>query len=452
MKKKLKYIFTAVFLICCLVPVFTMPFFAQSESTEKRELSSLPVLYSSQDGLNQDYFDQLNTYLSEHFSFRSQLVTAWSVAKASVFKTSTRDNVIVGKDDWLFFADTLPDFTGSEVLDKNQLRAVVKILDLMNEYVEKNSGDFVFVVAPNKNTVYPQHMPYNIIKTKNPDNSSQLNELLKNKSYYINLLPVFEKETQQLYHKRDSHWNNRGAAICFNEVMNHLDKEHINYLNLGFTVEKSWRGDLDDMLFPSLERYDDQVVFDFVNTFEYVSTFRSPEDIKIKTYSPDGNGNLFMIRDSFTNALQPMFSQQFEDAEFSRVLPARLNTVEKNQSDTVILELAQRNIPELLNGAPVMEAPKRELSDYEEIEDAQIMQRNFSGYLHIYGILPDDENGKNIYVSVNDGETETYYEAFPVLEKELTKAESKNGFSAYLPYSASDNIEIKILKDVDLNV
>ncbi|MGN1081840.1 MAG: hypothetical protein ACI4QV_07095, partial [Acutalibacteraceae bacterium] len=78
MKRILKLIFIIVFIICLTVPVYTMPFFGEDTSAEKRELSSFPSLFSADSGLNENYTDELSAYLNEHFSFRSDFVTAWS--------------------------------------------------------------------------------------------------------------------------------------------------------------------------------------------------------------------------------------------------------------------------------------------------------------------------------------------------------------------------------------
>ena len=97
-KKPIKIAYVALVLAVCAFPVFTMPLFGETASTEKRELAAFPRLTKEGEGFNLAFFSELNTYLSEHFSFRSQLVTADSVAKASLFGTSSEDQVIVVTD------------------------------------------------------------------------------------------------------------------------------------------------------------------------------------------------------------------------------------------------------------------------------------------------------------------------------------------------------------------
>ncbi|MGN1479922.1 MAG: hypothetical protein ACI4XH_09155, partial [Acutalibacteraceae bacterium] len=193
---------------------------------------------------------------------------------------------------------------------------------------------------------------------------------------------------------------------------------------------------------------DDQVIYDKKFDFDYVSSFHSEDDLKIVTYNENGDGNLFMIRDSFTNALQPFFSDAFKNAKFTRILPCRLNETEAVSSDVVILELAERNLKEIINGAPVMEAPQREnIGNVEEVE-SNIFSEEISGMIHVYGTIPKTEKAGNIYIQASDG---SIYEAFPIYETDLIKENNSElssdeyyGFSAYLPYSEDAELNLKI--------
>lgn len=454
MKKILKLVFIIVFVVVCVIPVFTMPFFAEEESAEKRELSEKPVLYSQEDGFNMNYTSQLNTYLTEHFSFRSDLVTLWSVIQAKVFSSSTQENVIVGKDDWLYFADTLNDYTGKSVFTQKEVSSIVKTLDLINETVEKNGGKLVFSVAPNKNTVYPEYMPYYYIEADTPTNYELLGSALKDKSYYLDVLPALQQSEEITYHKRDSHWNNLGAQIYFTAVMNHLGIECTDYSKITTSKEYSWRGDLDDMIFPKLNYLDEQIIYNKSFDFDYTSSFHSNDDINIKTFNQNGTGNLMMYRDSFTNALLPFFSDQFQKAEYTRVQPFRFNTLTLKKSDTFIIEMAERNLPELLKSAPIMEAPKRADSQGMTVSDLSFTSREYLNYTHIYGETGDEIS--DIFIKVTQNNEVQYFEAFPIYEKELIEGESvaseikKYGFSAYLPADISQNAEIKILTNGEL--
>ena len=134
-------------------------------------------------------------------------------------------------------------------------------------------------------------------------------------------------------------------------------------------------------------------------------------------------------------------------------MPCRLNEVEAISSDVVILELAERNLKEIINGAPVMEAPQREsIGEAREVE-SNIFFEEKSGLIHVYGTMPKTEKAGNIYIQASDGSA---YEAFPIYETELLEENNPDlnsddyyGFSAYLPYSEDDQLSLKIFMNGD---
>ena len=59
---------------------------------------------------NQDYLEEAGEYFEDHFAFRQYFVTANALLKGNVFQTGATDQVIVGKDDWLYFGGTVNDW------------------------------------------------------------------------------------------------------------------------------------------------------------------------------------------------------------------------------------------------------------------------------------------------------------------------------------------------------
>lgn len=134
-----------------------------------------------------------------------------------------------------------------------------------------------------------------------------------------------------------------------------------------------------------------------------------------------------MFRDSFANALLPLLAEQYATATFSRALPFALDLTEIEGADTVIVEIVERNLTNLLAYAPKMAAPAREIptvtdtvaDGYEAVKVSQ------SGdYLKVSGFTATVTD--RIYLAV-DG---VAYEAFPIAEGD---AASDHGFTAYLP-------------------
>ena len=63
-----------------------------------------------------------------------------------------------------------------------------------------------------------------------------------------------------------------------------------------------------------------------------------------------------MYRDSFGNAILPFFANSYANAYFSRGIPYQMTDLSEHQADTVIVERAERFLPEMAENPPQMEA------------------------------------------------------------------------------------------------
>lgn len=81
----------------------------------------------------------------------------------------------------------------------------------------------------------------------------------------------------------------------------------------------------------------------------------------IATQNDKATGNLFMYRDSFGNALLPYFANAYNSAYFTKTFPINLSLeVMSRNSDTVVFEIAERNLIWFAQNPPVL--PAREFT------------------------------------------------------------------------------------------
>ena len=203
------------------------------------------------------------------------------------------------------------------------------------------------------------------------------------------------------------------------------------------------------MIFPKLGVQDWQAVFRTEWTYQYTSNFHSEEDLLITTENKCGSGSLLIFRDSFSNALLPFLAQRYQRAKFSRAVPYALYELENTPYDTVILEIAERNLRNLLMSAPIMPAPVTGEAEAPLTADAVLKTRTVNGYRHYYGYLEnaDAQNARRIYLRLSNGTDVRYAEAFPIYESALLDSEEvqNNGFSAYLPADQTDGYQVSVV-------
>ena len=159
-------------------------------------------------------------------------------------------------------------------------------------------------------------MPYyDKLKVSGQTNRENLENWLKTeKVAYADLYQALMEEDEVLYHARDSHWNNKGAALAADVLMDALGKDHDSYEGESYTVRRDYTGDLDTMLYPLASTADDEIYYDKETTYATVEEIQSNFDPRITTVNPVKEGSLVMYRDSFGNALLPYMADAYANA------------------------------------------------------------------------------------------------------------------------------------------
>ena len=249
MKKTFTYsAFTALLLLLCLLPSLGMLLPAQEgEAGGNQALSRAPALRDAEGRWNPSYLSQMQDYAGDNFYLRQEMITAWSALNAQVLRSSITEDVLLGTDGWLYFADTLPDYAGLAPMSDRELFSAARNLSLMAEYCESQGARFLFTVAPNKNSLYPEHMP-GLTASCEPHDAERLEAKLARwglNANYLDLFSLFRGQEETLYFKTDSHWNGKGAALAADEINRALGRSS-GYFDSPFVPEESHKGDLYD--------------------------------------------------------------------------------------------------------------------------------------------------------------------------------------------------------------
>lgn len=452
--KKGKLIYCILFFAICLCPSLGMFVTKQETSSENRQLSEFPSPKTEEGKINVEWLSQAGDYFQEHFAFRNELVTGNALLHGRLLETSTADGVIQGKNGWLYYKDSLDDYLGQDLLSDRSLFNIAHMLSMTQQALEEKGVNFLFTIAPNKNSLYGDNMPYyDKLKVSDQTNRENLEGwLTTEKVAYADLYQALMEEDEVLYHARDSHWNNKGAALAADVLMDALGKDHDSYEGESYTVRRDYTGDLDTMLYPLASTADDEIYYDKETTYATVEEIQSNFDPRITTVNPVKEGSLVMYRDSFGNALLPYMADAYANAYFSRGIPYQLMDVETHSADTVIIERAERFLPEMSQFPPVLTAKEISLTEDQELQESdgavdvkikpQGMTAQLSGRIK-EGLLDIDSR---IYLKVNG----SVYEAFP-MDVKVEENLDDNGFCLYLPSElvAADGNDVEILIEKD---
>ncbi|MDY3619312.1 alginate O-acetyltransferase AlgX-related protein, partial [Agathobaculum sp.] len=341
--------------LLCLIPSAGMLFAPETKPAGNERLAPIPKLLTEENAFNPAVLDEVTNYAADHFALRQQMVTLNAALYTRLFATSPAQDVIWGSDGWLYYAKTLPDYQNSATLSEEQARQVAQTVADMQAYCEGKGAKFLFTIAPNKNSLYPEYMPERYLQSGEKGNYERVEPYLRELSVnYADLFTFFSAQEEILYLKTDSHWSNRGAALVHDFLMQKLGQPHTGFAGMPYETAESHRGDLYEMLYPAGTASEAQQKYAF--SFKHVTPPRSPEDILIRTTSEKGTGRLLFCRDSFGNALYPFLAEDFAEATVTRAMPYPLEQVQ--QGDVVIVEIVERNLGNLLKYPPALHGTK----------------------------------------------------------------------------------------------
>lgn len=419
MKKNGMYIaFVGIFLVLCLILSVGILVAGPALPGANEQLQKTPALNDQEGKFNDGFLSDVAAWINDHFFLRQSFISANHSLNGKVFGVSGEDSVIVGKDGWLYFDATLDNYTGINGFSDRELYAMAQNLAMMEEYCRENGKDFAFVIAPNKNSLYPEYMPNYGMIAEMPDSQKLLEQLKAMGVTTVDLFEMFGNAAEVLYYATDSHWNSKGAALGADAINDAFGVQTSFYDDSFEIAVTPYTGDLFNMLYPAFEGQEADPVYAGVLNFTYTSSATKPDSINLTTES-DADGAILVYRDSFGNLLHPYLAASYGSARFSRSNSYDLT----GDYDHILVELVERNLVYLLRNVPVMESLREEL-ELPEPSGAVLMEQTASkapeGFVLWKGAASNADGDSPVYVRTEGGT----YRAF------LTE---NNGFAVYLP-------------------
>ncbi len=415
-------IFVGVFIALCLSLSLGTLIFGPAGSAANEQLAEAPKLKTEDGSFNVDYLSDLQSYINDRFFLRQELITM-DRRMSNLMGVSGEDSVIAGKDGWLFFTETLGDYTGTDLMTGRELFSAASNVALMEEYCRSHGKDFTFIVAPNKNSLYGQYMP-NYGVTAKTSNASRLHSLLDQMEVdYVDLFAAFKNQPEELYFAHDSHWNSKGAALGA-DLINEAFGVESSYFEGDFSYKVAHDGDLYAMVYPGLQDTEMNPVYGGRLNYTFKGMATQPDAIVLNTEG-QGSGKLLCYRDSFGILLFPYLADSYGSAKFSRVVNYDLT----GDEDYVAIELVERNLRYLIRNVPVMPSPVRTMELPEAVSGTahgaiDEKARAGEGCVQLRGTLPKPADADSCVYAVCSG---VVYEAFCL---------ENGGFAANVPESA----------------
>jgi alginate O-acetyltransferase complex protein AlgJ len=166
-----------------------------------------------------------DAYIEDHFGLRRQLVRWNSLVRYRLGVSST-PQVVIGKDDWLFYAyapeKIMEQHTGANVFTPAELERWVAAMTANRDWLARRGIAFYVLIAPDKSTIYPEKLPTYARPRERTTRADQLVARLKRTDLVL-IDPrhalMDAKASTRPYSEGDSHWTEAGAYVAYRQLM-----------------------------------------------------------------------------------------------------------------------------------------------------------------------------------------------------------------------------------------
>lgn len=364
----MKKITTFIFFLLLISPILgTISGFGNEQLNEKRELVKLPD-FSANNLIDPAFYSNIEKYYNDQFVYRGELIKAKSLIDYYVFNTSITSKVYIGTNEWLYLREELPDYIKDGCSARDDMRGLARQISRMETILLKKGKKLIFIVPPNKSTIYPEYvgLPHSYTGCK-----SKYEYLLEAfKQYpvkgFIRLDDTLlqAKKEKQLYYKDDTHWNVNGAMVASIKILKYLrplswDKD----LPEVEVIKEYKAGDLANMM--SINLGTKESVAKHINfTFKIDKKTLEPEDqihpkfeFKSESFSNELIPRTIILQDSFMSLPLEFIKGSFEQLDTYWWGPhlSDPRVVEDLQaSKVIVIECVERYLGQLGTKFPII--------------------------------------------------------------------------------------------------
>lgn len=360
-KKISNIIFIVLFFaILCIPMIFANFSGGESSDVENRYLADLPDLVV--DGkLNPQFSTDVESWLMDHMGFRTEMIKCNAKLQYGVFRKFDTDDYYIGRNGDLNYAtpDMILDYAHVNLRSPEEVKQIADSYQAISDYVTDQGSQFYYVQCYDKHSIYPEQFMDTINQMGTVSKTDQVVEYLQQNTS-VNTIsmkqPMLDaKEQYQTYsHWGDpTHWNERGAFIGYQVIMNELNAHNEDAFKVlqeqDFNIE--WVDDARNYKYVKFTE-------DYQEDFTLANPTSEQLDVSVlgewssdqrhfawKNENVDNGKKLLLFCDSYIASFMPdYFAESFSEvllirADYMLDLPRILDEF---KPDIVICECAER--------------------------------------------------------------------------------------------------------------
>lgn len=328
---------------------------------ENRLLAKSPQLQ----GLKQTqvFLAGVENYFNDHFGFRKRLIRWNHHWKRQLFHDSGSQEVLLGREGWMFYSGCqMVEHCRREMAwTPQELEHWRQLIEMRRDWLQERGIKYLFVLAPDKHSVYPEYLPEWLQPGSKPSKVEQLVDYMKAHSTVemLDLRPslIQAKQSRVDYLTTDTHWNLFGGFVAYRAMLEALGGQLPGLAPLPPDVYE-WKlvshpgGDLATLMgnkeaypekqavqpaalrpLPQFEVLYDSARFPHPGAAEFAPRY---------TFNDKASGKAIFFRDSFANSWFAYLGQHFKEVIYIWHYEWDRSLIEREKPDVVIDEMVER--------------------------------------------------------------------------------------------------------------
>ncbi len=322
---------------------------------EKRTRATLPDVAAAGASAT-TLFRGFEAWFEDHLGLRYPLVKAHHALEFYVLGQAPTDALMVGRDGWLFLAQdfALASYRAETPFAPEALDAWAALLTDLEQRLAARDARLLVVIAPNKSSIYEEKLPPGVARASARSRTDELVERLRETAVEpldLRQALLEAKQQTEVYARRDTHWNGRGAYVAYRAILERLGGPEAPLGPDAVAERHPVRpGDLSRMV--PLGKWLREPQLEVVPVapravrLEPAPAIEKPSRVQRKhqvfEVADPRLPRALVYRDSFATALVPLLSEHFQRSvwRWERTIDPEL--VEAERPDVVIFEIAER--------------------------------------------------------------------------------------------------------------
>jgi len=273
---------------------------------------------------------------------------------AQLFRTLHDGKIMEGRDGWYFLSNdtngVVDQLCGRLLLSDADLRAWQRRLECRTAWLARLATPYVFVVAPNPHSLYPEKLPEGIVPSAERPVTQLIGQLARAGSFAHLVYPLDEilaaRERRPVAAPNETHWNSFAAFVAYGSLLDELgDRVAARRLTEEQVVWVARRriGDLGAKLDPPMEaeHLEGRILAPGARVVSDNRVQNRGRLVEIECAAAPGTTCLVM-GDSFTYEMLPFLGESFRRTVYAQIPTFDYDLAESVAPDVVVALMNER--------------------------------------------------------------------------------------------------------------